>query len=165
MFQFFLSLKLRRWQSCLLVTLGSWHLERSCSTSIFYSIANGVENTWYCRKYKRKPQQWMTKWKKILSDRSIFKSGFLGQNTGRSVISNLLKKIIEKDWMLEEKPRFHVFAGSKSSSLDWQSYDVMQSTKTIFAGSYRCEELAPRLLSWSATKHLPWCNSFRYEWT
>ena len=26
-----------------------------------------------------------------------------------------------------------------------------------------CEELATQLLSWSATKHLPWCNSFRYE--
>ena len=35
--------------------------------------------------------------------------------------------------------------------LDCQSYDVMQSTETTFAGLYRCEELATQLISHHAS--------------
>ena len=48
---------------------------------------------------------------------------------------------------MAEKSQFYVFAGSKSLRLDWQSYDVMQSTETTFAGLYRCEESATQLIS------------------
>ena len=34
---------------------------------------------------------------------------------------------------MAEKSQFHVYAGSKSFPLDWQPYDVMQSTETTFA--------------------------------
>ena len=51
-----------------------------------------------------------------------------------------------------EKSRFHIYAGSKSLSLDWLSYDVMQSTETTFTGLYRCEDcMATQLISHHAS--------------
>ena len=44
---------------------------------------------------------------------------------------------------MAEKSQFHVYAGSKSLPLDWQPYDVMQSTEMTFAGL----ELATQLIS------------------
>ena len=48
---------------------------------------------------------------------------------------------------MSEKSQFHVYAGSKSLLLDWQPYDVMQSTETTFAGL----ELATQLISHHAS--------------
>ena len=48
---------------------------------------------------------------------------------------------------MAEKSQFHVYAGSKSLPLDWQPYDVMQSTETTFAGL----ELATQLISHHAS--------------
>ena len=49
---------------------------------------------------------------------------------------------------MAEKSRFHVDAGSRNLPLDWQSYNVIQSTKkvteTTFVGLYRSEKLATR---------------------
>ena len=52
---------------------------------------------------------------------------------------------------MADKSRFHIYAGSKSLPLDWQFYDVMQSTKMTSAGLYRCEELATQLISHHAS--------------
>ena len=95
----------------------------------------------------------------------FLKSGFLGQNIGHRVIFNIRKKIIAKDLLLAEESGFHVFAGSKNLPLDWQSYDVMHSTETTFAGLYRCEaELRTGYsVDQPPCKHLPWCNAVRYE--
>ena len=76
----------------------------------------------------------------------FLKSGFLGQNIGHRVIFNIRKKIIAKDLLLAEESGFHVFAGSKNLPLDWQSYDVMQSTEATFVGLYRRKNF---LLSYS----------------
>ena len=47
----------------------------------------------------------------------------------------------------------NVFARSKSLPLDWQSYDVMQSTarRLSFAGFYRQKELATQLINRQAS--------------
>ena len=52
---------------------------------------------------------------------------------------------------MAEKSRFQVYDGSKTSSPDWQPYDVMQSTETTFAGLYKCKELASQLISHHAS--------------
>ena len=49
------------------------------------------------------------------------------------------KKILKMTNYWQRNRGFHVYAGSLP--LDWQSYDVMQSTE-IFTGLHRCEELA-----------------------
>ena len=48
---------------------------------------------------------------------------------------------------MAEKSQFHIYARSKSLPLDWQPYDVMQSTETTFAGL----ELATQLISHHAS--------------
>ena len=90
----------------------------------------------------------------------IFKSRFLGQNIGRSVIFKFWKKSIEKDRKYWRRNCGLTFSPKVKAGLplDWQSYDVMQSTKTTFAGLYRCEELATQLIShqwkcqWTSSK-------------
>ena len=77
----------------------------------------------------------------VYTFRSIifFKSGFLGQNKGRSVILNFLRIILKKTKYFRRNWGFTFTSEVKLYPLIDR---LMQSTETTFAGLYRCEQLA-----------------------
>ena len=84
---------------------------------------------------------------------------------GQSVIFIFFYKNILKKTKYWQRERFRVFAGSKSLPLDRQSFDVMNQPTRLSRDYTDVKNWATQVLSWSVTKHLPWCNSFRYEST
>ena len=80
----------------------------------------------------------------------FFKSGFLSQNIGRSVIFNFKKKLLKKTKFWRRNRRFTLTPEVKVNPL-------------IDSPMMLCNQ--PRRLSRDQPprKHLPWCNYFRYE--
>jgi len=79
----------------------------------------------------------------------FFKFGFLGQNSGRRIISNFWKKFLKKAKYWRRNGGFTFSPEVKVYLLIDSPMTRMQSTETIFAG-ITCMDLTKWLLSWSA---------------
>jgi len=79
----------------------------------------------------------------------FFKFGFLGQNSGRRIISNFWKKFLKKAKYWRRNGGFKFSSEVKVYLLIDSPMARMQSTETIFAGIYlyRCHELTTQLIS------------------
>ena len=79
----------------------------------------------------------------------FFKCGFLGQTSGRRIISNFWKKKNWKRLNIGGEMAVYVFTGSKSLPLDWQPYGAYTINRDDFRGNYLygCHELTTQLIS------------------